>query len=90
MSLRLIPAALLATLTACTPAAGDVAATHGTALQELSKLNPRLQQVVECRLFAGYTDDETARVLGVAERTVRRDWIKARAWLFQALEPVPD
>ena len=60
------------------------------ALQELSQLNPRLQQVVECRFFAGYTDDETARVLGVAERTVRRDWIKARAWLFQALEPVPD
>ena len=60
------------------------------ALQELSQLNPRLQQVVECRFFAGYTDEETARVLGIAERTVRRDWIKARAWLFQALEPVPD
>ena len=52
-------------------------------------IDPRLQRVVECRFFAGYTDEQTARILGVAERTVRRDWIKARAWLFQALEPEP-
>ncbi|MFY2763979.1 ECF-type sigma factor [Arenimonas sp. MALMAid1274] len=62
------------------------------ALQQLSALNPRLTQVIECRFFGGYSDLETARILGVTDRTVRRDWIKARAWLFQALgdSPEPD
>ncbi|WP_257385731.1 ECF-type sigma factor [Tahibacter caeni] len=60
------------------------------ALQELSRLNPRLTRVIECRFFAGYSETDTARVLGVADRTVRRDWIKARAWLFQALGEMPE
>ena len=51
------------------------------ALVRLSQLNPRLAQVVECRFFAGYGDAETATALGITERTVRRDWVKARAWL---------
>lgn len=51
------------------------------ALYRLSMLDPRLAQVVECRFFAGYTDQDTAEALGITERTVRRDWIKARAWL---------
>lgn len=55
------------------------------ALQRLSALNPRLTRVVECRFFAGYSELDTARVLGVTDRTVRRDWIKARAWLYQEL-----
>jgi len=57
------------------------------ALVRLSALNPRLTRVVECRFFGGYSDAETARVLGVTERTVRRDWVKAKAWLFTALSP---
>lgn len=56
------------------------------ALQRLAALNPRLVQVVECRFFSGYSDAETAEALGVNERTVRRDWIKAKAWLFDALQ----
>ena len=59
------------------------------ALQQLSALNPRLTQVIECRFFGGYSDLETARILGVTDRTVRRDWIKAKAWLFQALGDSP-
>ncbi len=55
------------------------------ALQRLSALNPRLTRVIECRFFAGYSEIDTARVLGVTDRTVRRDWIKARAWLYQEL-----
>jgi RNA polymerase sigma factor (TIGR02999 family) len=51
------------------------------ALGRLAKLSPRLAQVVECRFFAGYGDEETAKALGMTDRTVRRDWIKARAWL---------
>ena len=55
------------------------------ALQELAQLSPRLAQVVECRFFAGYDDTETAQALGLTDRTVRRDWVKARAWLRREL-----
>jgi len=51
----------------------------------LAQFSPRLAQVVECRFFAGYDDAETARALGLTDRTVRRDWIKARAWLRREL-----
>jgi RNA polymerase sigma factor (TIGR02999 family) len=56
------------------------------ALKRLAALNPRLVRVVECRYFGGMTEDETAQALEVTSRTVRRDWIKARGWLRQALE----
>jgi len=55
------------------------------ALLGLAELSPRLAQVVECRFFAGYDDAETARALGLTDRTVRRDWVKARAWLRREL-----
>jgi RNA polymerase sigma factor (TIGR02999 family) len=55
------------------------------ALDELATHGKRLVQVVECRFFAGYTEPETARALGVTERTVRRDWTKAKAYLTRAL-----
>lgn len=55
------------------------------ALGRLSRLNPRLSQVIEFRFFAGYSDEQTAKVMGVTDRTVRRDWVKARAWLFREL-----
>jgi len=54
-------------------------------LLDLAELSPRLAQVVECRFFAGYDDAETARALGLTDRTVRRDWVKARAWLRREL-----
>lgn len=56
------------------------------ALTELEAQYPRLARVVECRYFAGYTEPETARALGVNERTVQRDWAKARALLYEALD----
>lgn len=55
------------------------------ALQRLAELNTRLVQVVECRYFAGYSDLETAEALGITDRTARRDWVKARAWLYREL-----
>ena len=62
------------------------------ALQRLAQLNPRLAQVVECRFFAGYGEEETALALGLTDRTVRRDWVKARAWLRRELghSPIAD
>ena len=55
------------------------------ALQRLAVLSPRLAQVVECRFFGGYNEEETATALGMSDRTVRRDWLKARAWLLREL-----
>ena len=55
------------------------------ALVELARIDPRLSRVVECRFFAGLTEEETAEVLGVTSRTVRRDWTKAKGWLHRTL-----
>jgi RNA polymerase sigma factor (TIGR02999 family) len=55
------------------------------ALEELAQQSPRPAQVVECRYFAGYSEPETARVLGISERTVRREWALAKAWLYREL-----
>ena len=55
------------------------------ALTRLEQFDPRQCRVVEMRFFGGLTEDETAEVLGVSPRTVRRDWILARAWLHGEL-----
>jgi RNA polymerase sigma factor (TIGR02999 family) len=55
------------------------------ALNVLERTAPRLARVVECRYFAGYSERETALALGVAERTVQRDWNMAKALLYEAL-----
>lgn len=55
------------------------------ALARLARESLRLAQIVECRYFGGYDDAETARALGISERTVRRDWTLARAWLHREL-----
>lgn len=51
------------------------------ALQKLGAANPRLARVVECRFFAGLSEQETAEALGLSVRTAQREWFKARAWL---------
>lgn len=56
------------------------------ALQSLARLDARLVQVVELRYFAGLSNEEIAVTLGVDERTIRRDWDKARALLFAELK----
>jgi RNA polymerase sigma factor (TIGR02999 family) len=55
------------------------------ALEELVRLEPRWVRVVECRFFAGLSDAETGEVLELSDRTVRRDWLKAKAWLHTRL-----
>jgi RNA polymerase sigma factor (TIGR02999 family) len=55
------------------------------AMERLASEMPRLADVIECRFFGGYGEEETARALGVSLRTVQRDWLKARAWLFREL-----
>ena len=56
------------------------------ALEELARVDARLVEVVEMRYFAGMTDAEIAAVLGINERTVRRNWQKARLLLADALK----
>lgn len=55
------------------------------ALTRLAQVSERLCRIVECRFFGGMSVDETATALAVSDRTVRRDWIKAKAWLYAAL-----
>lgn len=55
------------------------------ALDRLESFDERAARVVECRFFGGLSVDETADVLDIAPRTVKRDWAAARAWLFQEL-----
>jgi RNA polymerase sigma factor (TIGR02999 family) len=50
-------------------------------LGRLSAIDERLTRVVECRFFAGLTEEETAAALDTPLRTVQRDWVRARAWL---------
>lgn len=61
------------------------------ALERLMTLNERLGRVVEMRYFGGLSEEETAEILGVTPRTVRRDWAKAKGFLYDALygEPGP-
>ena len=60
------------------------------ALDRLRALDERQARVVECRFFGGMTEEETAEALGIGLRTAKRDWAKARSWLYTELydEPV--
>lgn len=66
--------------------AADVLALD-EALERLSRLDERKGRVVELLYFGGLDNDEAAEVLGVSERTVRRDWQLARSWLYRELSP---
>ncbi|QYU67846.1 hypothetical protein J4558_23705 [Leptolyngbya sp. 15MV] len=55
----------------------------------MDRVDPRAAQVVTLRFFAGLTEPEMAEVLGVNERTIRRDWLFARAWLRRHIESEP-
>ncbi len=67
------------------PAGEDEILGVDEALRDIARLDPRLAQVVEMRYFGGLNDLEIATALGVTDRTVRRDWEKARLLLAAAL-----
>lgn len=61
------------------------------ALERLAARDPRIARIVECRYFAGLSEEETAEALGMSLRTAQREWKRARAWLRDALsEPEPE
>jgi RNA polymerase sigma factor (TIGR02999 family) len=78
-------------LTLATNLGGNVADDEETvlavheALEVLEKTEPRLAQVAQMRYFGGYSEQEIAETLDVTERTVQRDWEKARLILAMAL-----
>jgi len=53
------------------------------ALKTLEKINERQSKVVSYRFFTGLTLKETAKILEISERTVKRDWNSAKVWLYQ-------
>lgn len=70
-------------------AGGDLALLSlNDALGELARLEPDLARLVECRFFAGYDETETAEVLGISGRTVRRNWVRAKAWIHAQMTAV--
>lgn len=68
--------------------ADEIIAVH-EALEILSSRHPRLARVVECRFFGGLTESEAAEVLDVSDRTVRRDWLKAKILLYDLIAERP-
>ena len=66
------------------PPEDEILSVH-EALDKIGRFDARLVQVVELRYFAGLTDAEAAEALGVTDRTIRRDWEKARLLLRAAL-----
>jgi RNA polymerase sigma-70 factor (ECF subfamily) len=50
-------------------------------LERLAKLDPRQSRIVELRFFGGLTVEQTAELLGISAKTVKRDWSMAKAWL---------
>jgi RNA polymerase sigma factor (TIGR02999 family) len=57
----------------------------GEALDRLDQIDDRMRRIVEYRYFCGLNEQETAELLGISVRTLQREWIKARAWLYQDL-----
>ena len=55
------------------------------AIRRLEDQDPRTAEVVRLRFFAGLSVEETAKALELSERTVKREWSLARAWLYNAL-----
>jgi RNA polymerase sigma factor (TIGR02999 family) len=62
----------------------DILALH-EALQRLASVDKRKSQLVELRYFAGLSVEEAAEVLGVSAITVKREWLKHKAWLYKEL-----
>lgn len=54
-------------------------------LEKLAAIDERKSKLVELRYFGGLSAEETAEVLGVSEITVKREWLKAKAWLYREL-----
>jgi RNA polymerase sigma factor (sigma-70 family) len=59
------------------------------ALHRLERIEPRQAEVVQCRFFGGLTVEETATAVGISQRTVKREWSLAQAWLHREMSAGP-
>jgi RNA polymerase sigma-70 factor (ECF subfamily) len=59
----------------------DLLLSLDEALEHLAKQDPRQAKIVEMRFFSGLTEEEIGLILGLSERTVKRDWVVAKSWL---------
>ena len=59
------------------------------ALDELETVDPRLARIVDLKFFCGFSFVEIAAMMGVSERTIQRDWEKARIYLHRVLRDDP-
>jgi RNA polymerase sigma factor (TIGR02999 family) len=59
------------------------------AIERLAARHPRQAEIVEMRYFGGLTVEETSQALGLSEKTVKREWSAARAWLHRELRGIP-
>lgn len=80
-----LPLRLSTELAASVPNCDDEVLRVHEALDLLEQADPRLAQVAQMRYFGGYNDQEIAETLDISERTVQRDWEKARLLLAAAL-----
>jgi RNA polymerase sigma factor (TIGR02999 family) len=64
--------------------AGEIVALE-EALQRLEKIDPQQSRIIELRFFGGLSVEETAEVMGISPRTVKRDWSVARLWLHRKI-----
>lgn len=60
------------------------------AIKDIAAIDPRLEQIIDCRYFAGLTVPETAEALGMSVRSVERGWQRARGYLVAAMETDTD
>ena len=60
----------------------QIAADLDEALTRLAEFAPRQAKIVELRFFAGLTEEQIAEMLSISDRTVKRDWTAAKAWLY--------
>lgn len=70
---------------AITPPTDDVLTVHDL-LERLEAEDPRKRQIINLRYFAGFSNEETAKALGVSVGTVEREWRYVRAWLKRELQ----
>lgn len=68
-----------------TPVDADQILDLDQALTEFEAIDRRAAQIVELRYFGGLSEEEIAAALEIAARTVRRDWMSARLWLFKRM-----
>lgn len=74
-------------LAIASPASPEEILELNRALEELARLDARKAQMVELHFFGGLSFAETATVLQLSERTIRRDWVFVKAWLAREMCP---